>query len=99
MRSIVGITGASGAAFTLDFLKRLEGDKYAIPTTWGLQFLAHEAGAGPQALEKLGVKVFNDADLSAPCSSRSTPFDCMGVLPCSAGSVNESACGFADSLL
>jgi 4-hydroxy-3-polyprenylbenzoate decarboxylase len=99
MRTIIGITGASGAVFALDFIKRLEGEKIAIPTKWGLQLLAHEAGIGPQDLEKMGVRLYSDADLSAPCSSGSSIFDCMVVLPCSAGTLNKIACGFADSLL
>jgi 4-hydroxy-3-polyprenylbenzoate decarboxylase len=99
MRTVVGITGASGAAFTIDFLKRLQGEKFAIPTKWGLQLLAHEAGLSGADLEKLGTKVFNDADLGAPMSSGSSAFDAMVVLPCSAGTLNKIAAGFADSLL
>jgi len=99
MKTVIGITGASGAAFTVDFLKRLQGDKFAIPTKWGLQLLAHEAGLAPADLEKLGCKVFNDADLGAPMSSGSSAFDAMVVLPCSAGTLNKIAAGFADSLL
>jgi 4-hydroxy-3-polyprenylbenzoate decarboxylase len=99
MKTVIGITGASGAAFSLDFIQRLQGEKFAIPTKWGLQLLAHEVGMGPADLEKLGVKVFNDADLSAPTSSGSSNFDCMVVLPCSAGTLNKIAAGFADSLL
>lgn len=99
MRTIIGITGASGAIFTLDLLKRLQGDKHVIPTKWGLQLLAHECGAAPKDLESLGCKLYNDADLTAPCSSGSAPFDAMVVLPCSAGTLNKIAAGFADSLL
>ncbi|MES2200645.1 MAG: UbiX family flavin prenyltransferase [candidate division FCPU426 bacterium] len=99
MKTLVGITGASGAVFTLDFLKRLEGERFAIPTKWGLQLLSHELGLAAADLEKLGVKVFNDADLSAPPSSGSTPFDSLVILPCSAGTLNKIAAGFADSLL
>lgn len=99
MRTIIGITGASGAVFVLDFLKRLEGEKIIIPTKWGLHLLAHEMAAGPRDLEELGAKIFDDDDLSAPCSSGSFLFDVMVVLPCSAGTLNKIACGFADSLL
>lgn len=99
MKTVVGITGASGAAFTVDFLKRLKGEKCAIPTKWGIQLLAHEASMSPADLEAMGVKVFNDADLGAPMSSGSSGFDAMVVLPCSAGTLNKIAAGFADSLL
>jgi 4-hydroxy-3-polyprenylbenzoate decarboxylase len=99
MKTIIGITGASGAAFTVDLIKRLEGDKFAIPSKWGLQLLSHEMGMSGPDLEKLGCKVFNDADLSAPMSSGSSNFDALVVLPCSAGTLNKIAVGFADSLL
>lgn len=99
MKTILGITGASGAAFSLDFLKRLQGERFAIPTKWGLQLLSHELGMGAADLEKMGVKVFNDADLSAPMSSGSSLFDALVILPCSAGTLNKIAAGFADSLL
>ena len=99
MKTIIGITGASGAAFTVDFLRRLEGEKLAIPTKWGLQLLSHEMGMAPSDLEKMGVKVFNDADLAAPMSSGSSGFDAMVVLPCSAGTLNKIAVGMADTLL
>jgi polyprenyl P-hydroxybenzoate/phenylacrylic acid decarboxylase-like protein len=83
----------------VDFIKRCEGEKFAIPTKWGLQLLSHEMGMAASDLEKLGCKVFNDADLSAPSSSGSSHFDAMVILPCSAGTLNKIAMGFADSLL
>ncbi len=99
MKTIVGITGASGAAFSLDFLKRLQGEKYLIVTKWGKELLRHEAGVSVADLEPQVSAVFQDTDLTAPCSSGSTPFDAMVVLPCSAGTLNKIAAGFADSLL
>lgn len=99
MRTVVGITGASGALFTLDFLKRLEGEKIVVPTKWGLQLLAHEAELSISGLEALGAKIYHDSDLAAPVASGSFPFDAMVILPCSAGTLNKIAVGFADSLL
>jgi 4-hydroxy-3-polyprenylbenzoate decarboxylase len=99
VKTILGITGASGAAFAVDFLKRLQGEKFAIPTKWGLQLLSHELGIVAGDLEKLGAKVFHDGDLGAPMSSGSSNFDALVVLPCSSGTLNKIAAGFADSLL
>ncbi len=98
-RTVVGITGATGIAFCLDFLDRLEGEKYAIVTTWGRQLLAHEAALGPADLERRVTRVFSDADLAAPFSSGSTRFDALVILPCSAGTLNKIAAGIADTLL
>lgn len=99
MRTIIGITGATGIAFTLDFLKRLPGEKIVIPTRWGKELLQREAGLEVKDLEALDAKVYQDDDLAAPVSSGSTPFDALVVLPCSAGTLNKIACGLADTLL
>ena len=98
-RTIIGVTGATGIAFTLDFLKRLEGEKHAIFTQWGKHLLAHESGLTLADVEKLVGRVFPDTDLSAPTSSGSTHFDALVILPCSAGTLNKIACGIADTLL
>jgi 4-hydroxy-3-polyprenylbenzoate decarboxylase len=98
-RTIVGITGATGIAFSIDFLKRLEGEKFAIFTQWGRHLLATETGLGMADIERLVVRVFPDTDLSAPTSSGSTHFDALVVLPCSSGTLNKIAAGIADTLL
>jgi 4-hydroxy-3-polyprenylbenzoate decarboxylase len=98
-RTIVGVTGATGIAFTLDFLPRLEGEKYVIFTSWGRQLLAHETSLKMADVEKMVDKVFPDNDLSAPVSSGSTRFDALVILPCSAGTLNKIAAGIADTLL
>lgn len=99
MRTILGVTGATGIAFTLDLLPRLEGEKYAIFTQWGRHLLAHETGLKMADVERMVTKVFPDTDLSAPTSSGSTHFDALVILPCSAGTLNKIACGVADTLL
>ena len=99
MRTVIGITGATGIAFTLDFVKRLEGEKYGIFTQWGKHLLAHETSLSLKDAEKLFLKVFPDTDLSAPTSSGSTQFDALVILPCSAGTLNKIAGGIADTLL
>jgi 4-hydroxy-3-polyprenylbenzoate decarboxylase len=98
-RTVIGITGATGIAFTLDFLKRLPGDKYLILTKWGKESLRHETGLHEADLAKLVTKTFPDSDLSGPLASGSTAFDALVVLPCSASTLNKVACGIADTLL
>lgn len=95
----MGITGATGIAFSLDFLGRLQGEKYAIFTQWGRHLLAHETDLSMADVEKLVTRIFPDSDLSAPTSSGSTLFDALVVLPCSSGTLNKIACGIADTLL
>ena len=64
LRTVIGITGATGIAFTLDFIKKLEGEKYFIVTKWGQELLRHEADMSVKDLEQYG-KVFSDKDLTA----------------------------------
>lgn len=99
MRTVIGVTGATGIAFTLDFIQRLEGEKFAIFTQWGKHLLAHETDLKMPDIEKLVSKVFPDTDLSAPTSSGSSHFDALVILPCSAGTLNKIAGGIADTLL
>lgn len=98
-KTVIGITGATGTAFTLDFLKRLPGEKYLILTKWGKESLRHESGLSEADLSTQVTKIFPDADLSAPLSSGSTHFDALVILPCSASTLNKIACGIADTLL
>jgi 4-hydroxy-3-polyprenylbenzoate decarboxylase len=98
-RTLVGITGATGIAFALDFLDRLEGEKYVIFTRWGLHLLSHESGLTLADVEKKVDGIFPDQDLSAPSSSGSTRFDALVILPCSSGTLNKIAAGIADTLL
>jgi 4-hydroxy-3-polyprenylbenzoate decarboxylase len=98
-RTVIGITGATGTAFTLDFLKRLPGEKYLILSKWGKESLRHESGLSEAELAPQVTRIFPDADLSAPLSSGSNPFDAMVILPCSASTLNKVACGIADTLL
>jgi 4-hydroxy-3-polyprenylbenzoate decarboxylase len=99
MRTLVGITGATGIQFCLDFLDRLPGEKYLIVTQWGKQLLHQESGLTEKDLAAKVDRVFSDQDLAAPVSSGSTRFDSLVILPCSAGTLNKVACGIADTLL
>ena len=99
MRVIVGMTGASGAAFGVEFLRRCPAEKYLILTKWGRYVLKEETGLTEHHLAEHVKKSFSDDDLSAPFSSGSTPFDAMVILPCSASTMAKIACGIADTLL
>ena len=99
MRIIVGMTGASGAVFGVDFIRRCPGDKYLILTKWGRYVLKEETGLTEHHLAEHVKKSFSDEDLSAPFSSGSNPFDALVILPCSASTMAKIACGIADTLL
>ena len=99
MRIVVGITGASGAIFGVEFLRRCPGDKFLILTKWGRYVLKEETGLTEHHLAEHVKKSFSDEDLSAPFSSGSNPFDALIILPCSASTMAKIACGLADTLL
>ena len=49
MKVVIGITGASGSVFGIDFAKRFSAEKYLICSKWGKSVMAQEAG---ETLEK-----------------------------------------------
>ena len=99
MRVVIGITGASGAIFGVDFLRRCQAEKYLILTKWGRYVLKEETGLTEHHLAEHVKKSFNDEDLAAPFSSGSNPFDALVILPCSISTMAKIACGIGDTLL
>ena len=99
MRVIIGMTGASGAIFGVEFLRRCQAEKFLILTKWGRYVLKEETGLTEHHLAEYVKRTFADEDLAAPFSSGSTPFDALVILPCSASTMAKIACGIADTLL
>ena len=99
MRIIVGMTGASGAVFGVEFLRRCQAEKYLILTKWGRYVLKEETGLTEHHLDEHVKRSFSDDDLSAPFASGSTPFEALVILPCSISTMAKIACGLGDTLL
>ena len=99
MRIIVGLTGASGAIFGVDFLRRCQAEKFLILTKWGRYVLKEETGLTEHHLAEHVKRSFPDEDLSGPFASGSTSFDAMVILPCSVSTMAKIACGLGDTLL
>ena len=99
MRIIVGMTGASGAAFGGELLRRCQAEKFLILTKWGRYVLKEETGLTEHHLAEHVKRTFSDDDLSAPFSSGSTPFDALVIIPCSVSTMAKIACGLGDTLL
>ena len=99
MRVVVGMTGASGSIFGVEFLRRCPAEKYFILTKWGRYVLKEETGLTEHHLAEHVKKTFSDDDLSAPFASGSTPFDALVILPCSVSTMAKIACGLGDTLL
>ena len=99
MRTIVAITGASGAAFGLELLDRLPGERFAVLSRWGQHVVREETGLGREDVAARATRLFTDSDLSAPLASGSNDWDAMVVLPCSTSTVGKIASGIGDSLV
>jgi 4-hydroxy-3-polyprenylbenzoate decarboxylase len=101
---VVGITGASGAAYARRCIallqeRALQGEVElgvcASPTAdevWALE-------CGGDMREELGAKVWRGRDYNAPFASGSAGWHAMVVVPCSMGTVARIAHGVSDSLL
>lgn len=98
-RYLIGMTGASGAAYGVDFLKRCPGEKYLVLSDWARQVLHAETGLKPSDLEPHVKKLFLDSDLAAPFSSGSNRYDAYILLPCSVSTLAKIAVGIADTLI
>lgn len=99
MRIIVGMTGASGAIFGVEFLRRCPAEKFLILTKWGRYVLKEETGFTEHHLAEHVKRSFSDDDLSGPFASGSNPFDALVIVPCSVSTMAKIACGLGDTLL
>ena len=99
MRIVVGMTGASGAIFGVEFLRRCPAEKHLILTKWGRYVLKEETGLTEHHLAEHVKHSFPDEDLSGPFASGSTPFDALVIIPCSVSTMAKIACGLGDTLL
>lgn len=98
-RYLIAVTGASGAAYAVDFVKRCPGDKYLVMSDWARHVMQSELELKPSDLEPHVKRVFRDDDLAAPFSSGSNRYDAMVILPCSVSTLAKIATGIADTLI
>jgi 4-hydroxy-3-polyprenylbenzoate decarboxylase len=98
-RYLIGMTGASGAVFGADFVRRCPGEKYLVLSDWARKVLHDETGMKPSELEGFVKRTFQDSDLAAPFSSGSNRYDALVVVPCSVSTLAKIAAGIADTLI
>ena len=98
-RYLIGMTGASGSIYGVDFVRRCPGDKYLVLSDWARQVLHAETGLKPSDLEPHVKKIFSDTDLAAPFSSGSNRYDAFVIVPCSVSTLAKIAAGIADTLI
>lgn len=98
-RYLIGMTGASGIVYGVDFVRRCPGEKFLVMSDWARQVLQSETGLKPSDLDPHVRKQFRDEDLAAPFSSGSNRFDAFVIVPCSVSTLAKIAAGIADTLV
>ena len=101
-RIVVGVTGATGAAYAVKLLERLHAagrETHLVATPAAILNVHHELGLDRRALETLADVAYNPADIGAAIASGSFPVDAMVVVPCSMRSLAAVAHGLSDNLL
>ena len=99
MRTVVGITGASGIVYGVRILKALPRPKTVIVSEDAAKIAGVELRMTKRELEALADDRFDNTDLFSPLSSGSVRFDAMVVAPCSTSTMSKIACGIADNLI
>lgn len=101
-RLVVGLTGATGAAYALRLLRRareLGVETHLIATPAGILNAHHELGLDRSSLEAEADRAYAPGDIGACIASGSFATAAMVVAPCSMKSLAAIAHGLGDNLL
>lgn len=101
-RLVVGITGATGAAYGVRLLQRareLGAQTHLVVTPAGVLNVHHELGLDRKALEALADAAYAPGDVGACVASGSFDTAAMVVAPCSMKTLAAVAHGLSDNLL
>lgn len=102
MKIAVGLSGGSGAIYTLALLQYLGGlgaERHLVSTQMGLKVMEHECGVTEQELRGYCDYYHDNQNLGAVLASGSAQLDGMAVVPCSMKTLAGIAGGYSDSLL
>lgn len=102
-RIVVGITGASGSIYALQFLKILQThadiETHLVITHSGENVIQHECDIKIDELKKYVHMLYNVDDIGAAIASGSFLCEAMVILPCSMKTIGSIAGGIDDNLL
>lgn len=102
MKITVGVSGGSGAIYTLALLQHLEMlgvERHLVASDVGLKVMEHECGINAEELKSY-CDVWHDNDnLGDVLASGSAKQDGMAIVPCSMKTLAGIACGYSDTLL
>ena len=99
MRTVVAITGGSGAPYALRLLETLPEKPDLIISDAGRQVIEYETGKKAKSVEKLARQVFDNGDLAAAPASGSHRYDALVIVPCSTTTLSKIAVGIGDNLV
>ena len=102
-RLVVGMTGATGATFGVELLRRLRDDgeieTHLVLSRWARATLHLETGLSTSDVADLADMVYAWDDQGAPLSSGSFPMDGMVVAPCSMKTLAGIRTGYTEGLI
>jgi len=106
-RVVVGVTGASGAPYTVRVIQLLTGagvEVHLTVSTMGRRLLFEESNITTLCAEEFGVDeqllvIHNDKDLGSSIASGTFLHDGMIIVPCSSNSVGAIASGLTNTLV
>ena len=101
-RVVIGITGATGAIYGVQLLKRLKTigcEVHLVASAAGVLNVHHELGLDRSSLEALADVAYSPADVGAAIASGSFSTQAMVIAPCSMKTLAAVAMGLCDNLL
>ena len=102
MKIAVGLSGGSGAIYTLallNYLGELGVERHLVASRMGLKVMEHECGVDEAELRRYCEVYHDNENLGAVLASGSARLDGMAVVPCSMKTLAGIACGYSDTLL
>jgi len=101
-RVVVGITGATGAAYGVRLLGRLRecgAETHLVASPAGVLNAHHELGLDRASLQALADHAYGPMDVGAAIASGSFATHAMAIAPCSMKTLAAVAHGLSDNLL
>lgn len=102
MEIVVGISGASGAAYGIRLLQVLREKgciTHLVITDSAAKIIEIETDFLLKDVQDLADHIYTPRDFAAPFASGSHLFHAMVVIPCSMGTLSAIACGSSDTLI
>ncbi|MGW5253395.1 non-oxidative hydroxyarylic acid decarboxylases subunit B [Streptomyces sp. NPDC004012] len=102
-RVILGMTGATGAVFGIELLRRLQNqpdlETHLVLSPWARATIHLETGLSVRDVTRLADVTYSWNDQGAAISSGSFPVDGMIISPCSMKTLAGIRTGYADGLI